>query len=529
MNLMGYDAAALGNHEFNYGLQHLDRAIELAGFPFVSANIFRHDTAEHAYTPWVIIPVATHAGDTVRVGVTGNTPPGVHLWDRDHVTGVLEFREIIGAVRAAVADMRRAGADVVVVLSHGGLDGTSYDMATTGLPPENVAAELARREPGIDVIFLGHTHREVADTTINGVLLTQARQWAGSLAVATLALQRSGGAWRVARKGAEVLRPGPGAVDRAFMDSLRWEHERTVAWVNARIGTAPEALPAGDARVRDTPIIDFINDVQRRASGAQLSATAAFQLSAGLPAGDITVAHVAALYPYENTLKAIRITGEQLRAYLEKSAEYYAGWPAADGGTVTNFRVPGYNFDIVSGVDYTIDISRPVGQRITALAYQGRPVTPDQSFTMAINSYRQSGGGGYDMIAGAPVVYDQGEDVRDLLIEEVQRRAWSARQAISARAGTWCPPPPPRPRSASSSRERRRPPPPRRSGNGSASWPPTTSTAASSHPRRRGREAGPSPAQRRSPRTSAWSARALPARRSCWMAATSCRARRSRT
>jgi 2',3'-cyclic-nucleotide 2'-phosphodiesterase / 3'-nucleotidase / 5'-nucleotidase len=422
MNLMGYDAAALGNHEFNYGLDHLRRAIELAEFPFVTANIYRHGTAEHAYTPWAIIPVTTHAGDTVRVGVTGNTPPGVHLWDRDHVTGVLEFREIIGAVRAAVAEMRGAGADIVVVLSHGGLDGTSYDMATTGLPPENVAAELARQEPGIDVVFLGHTHREVADTTINGVLLTQARQWAASLAVATLSLQRhADGDWRVAGKRAEVLRPRQGAVDRAFMDSLRWEHERTVAWVNARIGTAPEALPSGEARVRDTPVIDFINEVQRRVTGAQLSATAAFQLQAGLPAGDITVAHVAALYPYENTLKAIRITGEQLRAYLEKSAEYYAGWPAADGGTVTNFRVPGYNFDIVSGVDYTIDISRPIGQRITELTYEGQPVTPSQSFTMAINSYRQSGGGGYDMIAGAPVVYDGGEDVRDLLIEEVQR------------------------------------------------------------------------------------------------------------
>jgi 2',3'-cyclic-nucleotide 2'-phosphodiesterase / 3'-nucleotidase / 5'-nucleotidase len=423
MNLMAYDAAAIGNHEFNYGLEHLGRAIDQADFPFVSANIFRHGTQEHAYAPYTLIPVPSPAGDTLLIGVTGNTPPGVHVWDRDNVEGVLEFREIVSSVRGVVAEMRAHGADIVVVLSHGGLRGTSYDTATTGLPAENAAIALAAAAPGIDVIFMGHTHREVADTVVNGVLLTQARNWAQSLAAATLTAERTDrGQWRVVRRGAEILRPRQDLVDHAFQDSLRWEHERTVAYVNARIGHATERLVAHEARVRDTPIIDFINEVQRRVSGAQLSATAAFQLAAELPAGDITIAHIAALYPYDNTLRAIEISGAQLRAYIEKSAEYYAGWPAPAGGTVTNFDVPGYNFDIVSGVDYTLDISRPVGQRVTSLTFEGRPVTDGQTFTMALNNYRQAGGGGFDMIAGAPVVYDRGEDVRDLLIEEAQRR-----------------------------------------------------------------------------------------------------------
>jgi 2',3'-cyclic-nucleotide 2'-phosphodiesterase / 3'-nucleotidase / 5'-nucleotidase len=423
MNLLQYDAAAIGNHEFNYGIPHLQRAVDQATFPFVSANIYGHGTAEHAFRPYTLIPVRTPAGDSLIVGVTGNTPPGVHVWDRENVTGVLEFREIVSSVRAVVRQMRSAGADVVIVLSHGGLEGTSYDTVTTGLPPENAAAELARQEPGIDVIFLGHTHRELADTTINGVLLTQARNWAASLAAVTLTATRApDGEWRVLRKRGEILRPDAGRADRALLDSLRWEHERTVAFVNARIGTATERLAARESRVRDTPIIDFINDVQRRVSGAQLSSTAAFRIDAELPAGDITIANVAALYPYDNTLKAIRISGAQLRAYLEKSAEYYAGWPAPGGSTVTNFSVPGYNFDIVSGVDYTLDISRPVGQRVTALMYERRAVRDDETFTLALNNYRQSGGGGYDMIAGAEVVYDRGEDVRELLIEEIRRR-----------------------------------------------------------------------------------------------------------
>ncbi|MGH7449307.1 MAG: 5'-nucleotidase C-terminal domain-containing protein, partial [Longimicrobiales bacterium] len=423
MNLLDYDAAAIGNHEFNYGLRHLDRALDLAEFPFVSANIFRAGTQEHAFTPYVVLPVPTPAGDTLHVGVTGNTPPGVHIWDRDNVTGILDFREVISSVRGAVAEMRARGADIVVVLSHGGLEGTSYDTVTTGLPAENAAAELARQVPDIDVIFLGHTHRELADTVIGGAMLTQAKNWAGSLAVAALSVRRHApGQWRVERKRGEIVRPRADVVDRAFLDSLRWEHERTVAHVNAHIGQAAERLEARAARVRDTPVIDFVNDVQRRAAGADLSATAAFQIDAALPQGDISVADVAALYPYDNTLKAIRISGAQLRAYLEKSAEYYRGYPAAGGSTVTNFDVPGYNFDIVAGVDYTLDLTRPVGERVTSLAYESMPVRDEQSFTMALNNYRQAGGGGYDMIAGAEIVYDRQEDIRELLIAEVSRR-----------------------------------------------------------------------------------------------------------
>jgi 2',3'-cyclic-nucleotide 2'-phosphodiesterase / 3'-nucleotidase / 5'-nucleotidase len=422
MNLMGYDAAAIGNHEFNYGLDHLANAIELAQFPLLSANIFRASDDGFAYEPYTLIPVPTPAGDTLIIGVTANTPPGVHVWDRHNVEGILHFRDIVSSVRRVVAEMRRRGADVVVVLSHGGLDGTSYAL-TTGLPPENVVLELARQEPDIDVIFMGHTHRELADTTVNGVLITQARNWARSLAQVTLTAERTGsGQWRAVQKSGQILRPVPGRVDGALLDSLRWEHERTVAYVNARIGTATEAMPAREGRVRDVAIIDFINEVQKRTAGTQLSAAAAFVIDAGFPEGDITVADIARMYPYDNTLKAIRISGAQLRAYLEKSAEYYAGWPAPPGETVTNLSVPGYNFDIVSGVEYTLDVSRPLGQRVVELRHQGQPVRDDQSFTMALNNYRQSGGGGFAMIADAEVIYDQGEDVRDLLIEEVRRR-----------------------------------------------------------------------------------------------------------
>ena len=423
MNLLEYDAAAIGNHEFNYGIPLMDQAAEDAAFPFVSGNTFRHGTDQHAYAPYALIAHPVAEGDTILVGVTGNTPPGVHVWDRANVEGRLEFREIVSSLRPVVEEMRDRGADLVIVLSHGGFEGTSYDTLATGLPPENAAARLTREVPGIDVVFLGHTHQELADSTLNGVLFTQARQWARSVAAVSVRLERHApGEWSVVDKRSEILRPDPSRADSAFAAALLPAHERTTAYVNSVVGRSSAHWSAQESRVRDTPILDFINEVQRAASGADLSATAAFNLSAAIPEGDITVADLAGLYIYDNTLKAVRITGAQLKAYLEKSAEYYRGWPAPDGGPVTDPEVPGYNFDVVSGVEYTIDLTRPVGERIVDLHWRGEPVRPDQTFTLALNNYRQSGGGGYSMIADAPVVYDRQEDIRDLLIEEVRRR-----------------------------------------------------------------------------------------------------------
>ncbi len=412
MNLLAYDASALGNHEYNYGLAHLDRALAQAKFPFVSGNIFKHGTDEHAYRPYVLIPHVAAPGDTILIGVTGNTPPGVHIWDRQNVEGVLQFRRVVESLKPVVREMRARGADLVVVLSHGGFEGTSYDTVSSGVPPENEAARLAREVPEIDVVFLGHTHRELADSVINGVTFTQAKNWAQSLAAMRVTMERrERGDWIAVDKRGSILKPDPIRADTAFLDSLRWEHERTVAYVNSVVGTSAAAMDAREARTQDTPILDFVNEVMRRTANADLSATAAFDINSRLPRGPVRIADIAGLYVYDNTLRAIRITGAQLRAYLEKSAEYF-------GGT----NIPGYNFDVVSGANYTIDISRPVGQRITSLTYRGAPVRDDQIFTLALNNYRQGGGGGYTMIAGAPVVYDKQEDIRELLIAEVQRR-----------------------------------------------------------------------------------------------------------
>jgi 2',3'-cyclic-nucleotide 2'-phosphodiesterase (5'-nucleotidase family) len=421
MNLVGYDAAAIGNHEFNYGIPHLDRATADARFPVISANVFRAGTREHAYRPYTIVE-RTVGGRTVRIGIIGVTPPGVMIWDRDNVQGKLDFHDIVGSVRPVVAEVRERGADIVLVAAHSGLEGSSYDTAATGVPTENASSAMAREIPGIDVIFMGHTHREVADTTINGVLVQQAKNWGTSLAVAELDLRWDAGRWTIGLKHGRILRPAPGTSAPRIEAAMADAHERTRAYVAQVIGTSQDEWTSALARTRDTPILDLINEVQTRVTGAELSAASAFSLTARIPRGPVTVADVAGLYVYDNTLKAVRISGAQLRAYLEKSAEYYLPCPASACETLTNPSVPGYNYDVVSGVDYALDLTKPVGQRLVKLERNGRPVAPADSFTIALNNYRASGSGGFSMLLGAPVVYDRGEGIRDLLIEDIRRR-----------------------------------------------------------------------------------------------------------
>lgn len=415
MNAMQYDAAAIGNHEFNYGVPFLERTIHQARFPFLAANAYRPDGGQ-AYTAWTMV-----TRGEARIGIVGATTPGSMVWDRENLKGRVVIRDIVPELKAAVADVRAAGATVVLVTVHSGLDGpSSYDTVTTRVPSENVAARVAREVPGIDLILYGHSHQEMPDTTINGVLLMQPKNWAASVAVAHLALLRENGTWRVAAKDSRVIQAAGHAESPAVLAATDAAHRATLAYVTAPIGRTPVAWRADSSRVVDTPLIDLILETERKASGADLASTAAFSLDASLDSGAITAARLQALYPYDNTLRAVRISGRQLRDYLEHSARYYRTAP--DGTPSVDPSVPGFNFDIVAGADYTLDLSRPVGQRVTRLDFKGRPVAPTDSFTLALNNYRQTGGGGYSMLSGAPVVYDKHEEIRQLLVDEVRRR-----------------------------------------------------------------------------------------------------------
>jgi 2',3'-cyclic-nucleotide 2'-phosphodiesterase (5'-nucleotidase family) len=416
MNAMGYDASAIGNHEFNYGRRYLSRAINQAKFPFLAANAVT-PTGSRAYVPWTLV---TRSG--VRVGIVGATTPGSMIWDRDKLAGSVIIRDILPSVRDAVAEARRTGADVVVVVMHAGFnEPSSYDTVATGLPSENVAARVAREVPGVDLIVFGHSHRELPDTVIGTTLITQPRNWAGSVSVSRLTLKRRGAQYNVVSRKGGVIQARGHAEQPALLALTDSVHKRTVAFVNTPLGTTNAVWNADSARVMDTPIIDFILEVERRVSGADLASVAAFNLNARFGPGPITIAQMAELYPYENNvLRAVRITGKQLRDYLEFSSRYFRA--GAVGDSLIDGGIPGFNYDIVAGVDYVLDISKPMGSRITTLTRNGQPVKDTDSFTMALHDYRQQGGGGFAMIQGAPVVYDKQETIRQLLIDEIRRK-----------------------------------------------------------------------------------------------------------
>ncbi|MGE5761320.1 MAG: 5'-nucleotidase C-terminal domain-containing protein [Gemmatimonadota bacterium] len=461
LNALQYDAATPGNHDFDFGLGLLASADSDAAYRYVSANIVTAGAGGQGTRDSLLFPstVVIQRGP-VRVGITGFTTPGVNVWDQRQLGARVRVRPIAAAAPAALAALERAGADLKVVLVHSGMgEASSYD--TMGVGPENDAASLARVTPRPDVVVVGHTHREMRDSVIAGVHFVQPKNWAQSLSVVHVWLVRDSARqrWHVAQVRGDIIPLADVGEDPQFARRFADPHARVRAWADEALGTGGPGFEGRYGRAADTPLLDFINAVQRRRSGAQLAATADFDPGSGLPDGTIHRRDVAGIYPYANTLVALRISGRQLRDFLEQSARYYRSY--TPGRRIVDDAVPGYDFDVVSGANYRIDLSRPAGDRIVDLAVNGRPVAPGDSFTFATNSYRAAGGGGYAMLQGAPVVYDRGEDIGDLLAEEVRRADTVTAAAYftpswailppgdSAARAAFAPPPPPVPRTDS--------------------------------------------------------------------------------
>lgn len=420
MNTMRYDAFAVGNHEYNYGIPYLMKARGEAKYPFLSGNIFEHGTDKPVFTPWIMKTVGG-----VKVAVLGFTTPGVALWDRKNVEGRQDFRDIVASAKKSLDEAKAAGAEAIVVIIHSGL-GSPYDATfggydkSAGLPEENVCAKLAETYPEIDAILLGHSHKDLPKLLHHGVILVQAKKWGERLAEVDLKLSKQAdGRYKVVSKDSRTYTTEGVKPDPEVLAAVKAAHEKTVAYVNSVIGQSTAAMSAKGARFEDTPLLDFIQTVQRRTIDAQISSVSVFNDEAGLPKGPLKVADLAALYPYENVLTKIRINGAQLKGYLEQSALAFN--PYKPGGEVRNPEIAPYNYDMVDGVDYVLDLRKPAGSRVVGLSYQGKPVKPADTFTMALNSYRQNGGGGYTMIKEAPLLDTNYTEIRELLIDYVKQ------------------------------------------------------------------------------------------------------------
>jgi 2',3'-cyclic-nucleotide 2'-phosphodiesterase/3'-nucleotidase len=414
MNFLHYDASAIGNHEFNYGLPFMRSALGGARFPFLAANIYVAGTDSLAFPPYVLRDV-----EGVRVGVIGFTTPGVAIWDRANVEGQLRFEDIVQAAHRWVPDLREAGAEVLVAIAHSGVGpGSSYGSAAGALE-ENALERLATEVPELDVIFGGHTAESIDSLRVGRSLILHAGVGADHLAVAHVVVRRGADGLRVVSTAGRAIPtagvpPFPGLVQVA-----RPAHERTLAWLGEPIGYTPNTWSAATARFEDTPIADLVATVQAEITGAQLSSTAILNTTAGFGPGPITRRDILGLYVYANTLRAVRLSGGDLADYLEHSARYYHSFP---GSPLIHDAVPGYDFDMIDGLEYELDLSRPPGERVTSLRFQGQPVADSDSFSIALNSYRHGGGGGFDMIPGAPTTYLDEVGIAMRIVEYVERR-----------------------------------------------------------------------------------------------------------
>ncbi|HJP91497.1 MAG TPA: bifunctional UDP-sugar hydrolase/5'-nucleotidase [Pyrinomonadaceae bacterium] len=421
MNSLNYDAMTVGNHEYNFGLKVLEKARKEAQFPWLSANTYDIATKQPHYKPYIIKEVAG-----VRIGILGLTTPGIPNWDNPPNYAGLEFHEPVSEARKWVPILReQEKVDVVIIAMHMGL---GEDLGTGAVNPgqvphENEAISIAKEVPGVDVIFMGHTHREVPSVYINGVLLTQANYWGRHLARADLYLQKTDSGWRMYAKSARTI----AADDRVEPDSdvvkLAEPYDReTQDWLTRVIGESPQELTARDARFRDTAILDLIQKVQLEAGKADVSMVASFNPEARIAKGPVSVRDIAGLYVYENTLVVLEVTGQQLKDALEHSAKYFKAYaPGKSASDLVDEKIPGYNFDIAEGVTYELDISKPPGQRIQNLRFHGQPLAPSKKLRLATNNYRVNGGGGYTMYKDAPVVYRSSEEIRELIIDWVER------------------------------------------------------------------------------------------------------------
>ncbi len=422
MNAMGYDAMAVGNHEFDYGPEVLERTRAAASFPWLAANVVRDDGAE-AFAPHLVRLTA----NGVRVGVFALATPAVpQLVDSTQCAGY-RFLEPVEIAKHEVKRLREnERCDVVIALVHAGLekDPRTGELRQGDAPNENFGWRLAHEVPGIDVVILGHTHQDVPYARVDGAVLTQAGHHAGSLGRIDLTLERDTDAspWKLTgRRTSLVAVTDSVATDFALADTLAGYAARTRAALDEVVGTAAGTFQAHGGRYADNGLLRLLQAAQLEATGADVSLGNLFDASQRFGPGPVTRRDLMRLSPYENTLVAVEMSGADLKAALEQSAGIFQDYTYENGRALTRPGAPLGNFDMPMGVTCDVDLTRPAGERIVNLAWKGAPLEPGQKLRVAVNGYRAAGGGDYAMIRRAPVVSRPAGLAPDALVEYVRR------------------------------------------------------------------------------------------------------------
>lgn len=428
MNYLEYDAATYGNHEFNYGLEFLDEVTDDAAFPYISANVMDAQTKQHKYTPYVIIDkeVVDSEGNTttVKVGLTGVVSPQIMEWDKSLLEGKLETKDAVHAVEEIVPVMKKEGADVVIVLSHSGMGDATHEVGE-----ENISY-LLTKIADVDAVVTGHTHQvfpgavdksltnvDQEKGTMNNVPIVMPGRNGDHLGVIDLELEKDGDKWDV-KQGTGSVREiaKDDTIDTKLAEVVKEAHEGTISYVRKPVGTTTANIHSYFAQVQDDPSIQIVTNAQKayveqKIKGTEneglpvLSVGAPFKLDTFVPEGEIAIKNVADLYKHDNTVTMLKVTGADIKEWLEMSAGQFNQIDPSktEEQQLINTNFPSFLYDVIDGVTYEFDVTQPAkydkggnvinenASRVVNLQFEGKPVEDDQLFIVATNNYRANG------------------------------------------------------------------------------------------------------------------------------------------
>ncbi|MBS9804344.1 bifunctional 2',3'-cyclic-nucleotide 2'-phosphodiesterase/3'-nucleotidase [Bacillus toyonensis] len=470
MNLMKYDVISLGNHEFNYGLDYLNKVIEKTDFPVINSNVYKvdHDDKEendeNYFKPYHILKkeVVDEAGQKqiVKIGVMGFVPPQIMNWDKANLEGKVKAKDIVATAKIMVKKMQNEGADIIVALAHSGVDKSEYKEVNK---MENASYHLATQVPGVDAVLMGHSHTEVKDV-FNGVPVVMPGVFGSNLGIIDMQLKKVNGKWEVQKDQSKPqLRPianskGTPLVesDQKLVNEIKDEHQATIDYVNTPVGKTKAPINSYFSLVQDDPSVQIVTNAQKWYVEQELkkpeyeeikdipvlSAGAPFKAGGrngatyytDIPAGTLAIKNVADLYVYPNTLYAVKVNGAQVKEWLEMSAGQFnqIDPKKTEEQPLVNIGYPTYNFDILDGLKYEIDVTQPAKydkdgkvvnantNRIVNMTYEGKPVADDQKFIVATNNYRGSSQT-FPGVSEGEVVYQSQDETRQIIVKYMQK------------------------------------------------------------------------------------------------------------